>query len=305
MQSKIDLKLLKLINVLVVSGSVTKAAQLLNLSPGAISYSLKKLRSITGEHLFIRTKSGMKPDATAHELSQRYQKFCSSANDSSSDDIEVSRDKLTVMTFSPMEMLLAESIFNLPDDSSLYRYVFLPYTASVEERVEKLKNGIVDVDIGGKLPADTLIGKVKILSCNVAVLAGVQNKLLPTQLSVEDLYRTRHVIWNVMIDYYCNTIQSAEKVGKYIQGRDVGLISSSLINMVAFCAHSDCIMLIPEMFVPMLTKKFPVQCHSLPAEFDMQYDCYMHFNTQLTEDEQAIKFVDKIMNDVRELCMSP
>ncbi|BCG09214.1 LysR family transcriptional regulator [Buttiauxella agrestis] len=305
MQSKIDLKLLKIINVLVVSGSVTKAAQLLNLSPGAVSYSLKKLRSLTGEHLFIRTKAGMKPDATALELSQRYQKFCSLAHENNADTIEVSREKLTVMTFSPMEMLLAESIFNLPTDSSLYRYVFLPYTASIDERADKLKSGIVDVDIGGKLPADKLISKVKILSCDVVALSGVQNKALPTQLSVDDLYRARHAIWNVMIDYYCHSIRNAQKVGKYIQSRDVGLISSSIINMVTFCAHSDSIMLIPEMFVPMLTKKFPVQCHKLPAEFDMKYDCYMHFNTQITEDEQAMKFVDNVISNVRDLCLSP
>ncbi|MGK7286275.1 hypothetical protein ACSPAB_11800 [Buttiauxella agrestis] len=128
----------------------------------------------------------------------------------------------------------------------------------------------------------------------------MQNKALPTQLSVDDLYRARHAIWNVMIDYYCHSIRNAEKVGKYIQSRDVGLISSSIINMVTFCAHSDSIMLIPKMFVPMLTKKFPVQCHKLPAEFDMKYDCYMHFNTQITEDEQAMKFVDNVMSNVRD-----
>ncbi|MGK7286276.1 hypothetical protein ACSPAB_11805 [Buttiauxella agrestis] len=103
----------------------------------------------------------MKPDATALELSQRYQKFCSLAQENNADSIEVSREKLTVMTFSPMEMLLAESIFNLPTDSSLYRYVFLPYTASIDERAEKLKSGIVDVDIGGNSRPISLLAKLR------------------------------------------------------------------------------------------------------------------------------------------------
>jgi DNA-binding transcriptional LysR family regulator len=295
MQNKIELKLLKIINILVMTGSVTKTAQLLNLTPGAISYSLKTLRGVTGEHLFIRTRNGMKPDTTALELSQRYEKFKATSDNTANSLRTECRDSLKFMTFSLIEMLLADSIFCLKKVPPKYRFVFLTYTPDVSDRLNNLKSGRVDIDVGGSLPPDKQISRVKILSSKVSLLAGIKNDSLPDNPTINDLEKVRHAVWSEMMDYYAVSVKNSGKIADYLQNQKIAIISGSIVNMVAFCAHSQCVMLVPDVFIPILTKRFPVKVISLPAELDMHYDCHLHFNSRLTDDTGLANFLEVLI----------
>ncbi|MRS16383.1 LysR family transcriptional regulator [Enterobacteriaceae bacterium RIT691] len=298
MQTEIDLKLLKIINTLVVSGSVTKTAKLLNLSPGTISYSLKKARTLTGAHLFIRTKTGMKPDTTARELSQRYHKFAGLNNDSAFTDEPLASKEITVMTYSLVEMMIAKIAQHSEIKKQSYRYTFLPYNNNVSLRLENLKNGQVDIDIGAKLPADTLISKVKLFSCPVSVLVK-RDSALDTQLTLDDWRNHQHAVWSVFADYYSENILTAKSAMQHINERNIAMISASIINMVAFCASSDCMMIIPDYFAPLLTQAFPVKRLLMPPEMEIKYDCYLHFNNSLMENESALNVANAITTLLR------
>lgn len=299
MQQTIELKLLKVINTLVVCGSVKTTAKLLNLSPAAISYSLKKLRDITGEHLFIRTRNGMKPNATAYELSQRYQKYFASEFESSGQENQQDEKTLTIMTHSPVEMLLSKSIFELNHKQHNYRYIYLPFTTSSSERLDNLLNNIAYIDIGTELPQDPAFSKVKLFTSDISILASTSNTIITETLTSNDLYQLSHAAWSSSADYYCENMQTSSEVKKYMQDRDVAIVSGSIINMVEFCSRSDCIMLIPDVFVPMFINTFPVKCHKLPTELKMKHDCYMHFNNKLTESPTIISLIDNIIHSVR------
>ncbi|MBB1202122.1 LysR family transcriptional regulator [Enterobacteriaceae bacterium 89] len=293
MHTEIDLKLLKIINTLVVNGSVTKTAELLNLSPGTISYALKKARTLTGAHLFIRTKSGMKPDTTARELSQRYQRFNETNSSKTFITDSQPQDEITVMTYSPVEMMIAKAVKQLATDKQHYRYTFLPYDSEPSLRLEKLKNGQVDLDIGSKLPADPLINKVKLFSCPVSVLAN-RNAGYDEQLSLEQWQSCKHAVWSVFIDYYSDSIKTSQQAIKHINERNVAMISGSIINMVAFCATSDCIMIIPDYFVSTLTEAFQVKSLKIPSGMEINYDCYLHFTNSMTENRDLLDVVSDI-----------
>ncbi|MBU9843904.1 LysR family transcriptional regulator [Rahnella ecdela] len=295
MQNKIELKLLKVINFLVMTGSVTKTAQMLNLTPGAISYSLKILRKMTGEHLFIRTHNGMKPDTTALELSQRYERFTASSESIGNTLKTKTRDELKFMTFSLIEMLLADSIFCLKNVEAGYRFVFLTYTPGIRDRINNLKNDRVDIDAGGSLPPDKQISRVKFLSSKVSLLAGIKNDSLPDSLTVDDLRHVRHAVWSEMMDYCAESISGSGEIATFLQNQDVAIISGSIVNMVAFCSNSQCVMLIPDVFIPIMTKRFPVKVLPLPAELDMQYDCYLHFKCKLIDDVGVAKFLEDLV----------
>ncbi|WP_120506968.1 LysR family transcriptional regulator [Rahnella bruchi] len=299
MKNKIEFKFLKIINILVMTGSVTKTAQLLNLTPGAISYSLKILRGMTGEHLFIRTRHGMKPDTTALELSQRYEIFAAGNMVKDSKWNMETRSELRFMTFSLVEMLLADSVFCLKNIEPLYRFVFLTYAPDINDRMNHLINRTIDIDIGGSLPPDRQISRIKIFTSKVSLLAGVNNTSLPDLLTVDDLQKTRHAIWSVMMDYYSDNILSTVKNNEYLQDRDVAIISGSIVNMVAFCASTQCVMLIPDIFIPMLIKRFPVKRLSLPDELDINYDCHMHFNTRFIDDNKAALYLNDIVEGLK------
>src|SRR5690554_4693692 len=65
---RVDLNLLKYLDVLLRESSVTRAADQLGISQPAMSNGLKRLRELFGDPLLIRTSNGMSPTERALEL---------------------------------------------------------------------------------------------------------------------------------------------------------------------------------------------------------------------------------------------
>lgn len=292
---EIDLKLLKIINTLFICGSVTKTAQTLNLSPGTISYALNKARALTGTHLFIRTRTGMKPDTTARELCLRYQKFTGTSQDSLFTGVTHEKTRLSFMTYSPVEMMLAGN----PGRSEALRYHFSPYLSSAAERLGKLKSGEVDIDIGAKLPAESLINKVKLFTTPVSLLVARQNSRYGERLTLEEWRTGQHAVWSMLIDYYCPDALASQRAQQHMQERKVTMISGSIINMVTFCATSDCMMMIPDYFTPLLTEHFAVRRVLMPAEIEMNYDCYCHFSNSVLENDRMLQATNDVIHHLQ------
>lgn len=66
-----DFNLLVTLDVLLVEGSVARAAQRLRLSPSAMSRALARLRETTGDPLLVRAGRGLVPTPRALELRER------------------------------------------------------------------------------------------------------------------------------------------------------------------------------------------------------------------------------------------
>ncbi|QBC03421.1 LysR family transcriptional regulator [Enterobacter cloacae] len=300
MKKEIDIKLLNIINTLVVTQSVTKTAQQLKLSPGSISYALKKARSITGAHLFIRTRNGMKPDTTAKELSQRYQKFTGNSMPPTFSESATGKNTLNIMTFTPVEMMLAKIVKESCFWNSDLRFNFFPYDSNSNDRLERIKNGLIDIDIGSKLPADKLVNKIKLFSTPVSLLAS-QHSGLEDTVTLTDWQERKHAVWSVFSDYYCDNVLSSQDVVRYMDERKIAMISASIINMVAFCANSKCIMMIPDYFAHVFTSTFPVKKLSMPPELSLKYDCYFHFSNTLFDYEEMKLTANEIVSHFKNI----
>lgn len=67
---RVDLNLMKVFRAVYETGQTTAAAQALGLTQPAISQALGRLRTLTGDPLFVATRAGMEPTARAHELAR-------------------------------------------------------------------------------------------------------------------------------------------------------------------------------------------------------------------------------------------
>jgi DNA-binding transcriptional LysR family regulator len=76
-----DLNLLVTLDVLLVEGSVARAAQRLRLSPSAMSRALARLRETTGDPLLVRAGRGLVPTPRALELRDRVSQLVRDANE--------------------------------------------------------------------------------------------------------------------------------------------------------------------------------------------------------------------------------
>lgn len=68
--SRADLNLLVLFEAVREQRHVGRAAEVLNLSPSAVSHGLKRLRRLLNDPLFLRTPKGVVPTARASELAE-------------------------------------------------------------------------------------------------------------------------------------------------------------------------------------------------------------------------------------------
>ncbi|MGM9487923.1 LysR family transcriptional regulator [Ideonella sp. YS5] len=64
----LDLNLLRVFDVVMAEGSLTRAAQTLAMTQPAVSHAIKRLHDAVGEALFERSAHGMKPTARARAL---------------------------------------------------------------------------------------------------------------------------------------------------------------------------------------------------------------------------------------------
>lgn len=64
----IDLNLLVMLDALLRERSVTRAARVMNITQPAMSNALKRLRTLLGDPILVRTASGMQPTARAEQL---------------------------------------------------------------------------------------------------------------------------------------------------------------------------------------------------------------------------------------------
>lgn len=306
MVKDIDLKLLKVINTLIESGSVTKTAELHGLTPGSISYALKKARKLTGAMLFIRTKHGMRPDSTALELNKVYREFIDLADSAERPVYEPeqrtaleNRKEMKINTYAPFEMLLAEAAQQASSANRRWRYIFNHFIDDTAERMHRLKNYEADIDIGAKLPPDEQISKMKIFTSRVVVLAGEENKKIGSTFTIADWYNCQHAMWSSASDFYANNIVHSEYMIAHLRERDVVMVSDNILNMVIHCAQSNCIMLIPEFYSQILMGHFPVRFLQMPEGLELRYDCYLHYHNHLAGDHDMISNIDTLLERIK------
>ena len=97
---QLDLNLLLAFDAVYQQRSVTRAAQVMNLSQPAMSNALRRLRTLCGDPLFIKSKQGVTPTLAAHRLAD----YVRNALDSLRDEAPVLLDEGTVEPHGPAQL---------------------------------------------------------------------------------------------------------------------------------------------------------------------------------------------------------
>ena len=297
MRGEMDLRLLKIIHTLVVTGSAGETARMLNVSQSTISYMLKKARHQMGAHLFVRTRYGMKPCALAIELSQKYLQYVNQQELSTENNCR-EKHAININTNTLTEMVLAATGLVKETHTTPFYGVFHAYENSPEVRMRKLKTQAIDVDIGNKLPDDKNITTIKVFTSKMVILKKLSGNNDTCEFQKSEWRNYRHVVSAFNPEYYNISVDGATQAKQFLDERDIAIISGSLINMVSLCAYGNYVMLIPAWYGPLLEKCFPVKCLDLPSGIEIYHDCYLHFRTAVKTETPAIRFISDIMSGI-------
>ncbi|MBD1601901.1 LysR family transcriptional regulator [Pseudomonas typographi] len=149
--SDVDLNLLMALDVLLTECSVTRAADRLSLSASAMSRTLTRLRSVTGDPLLVRAGRGLVPTPRAAELRDRVH--------------ELTRDARVILRpqVSEVDIASVEATFTVRASESFMEWLCAPVVTAVNQLApgirlsfetrpgkdaQPLRDGLVDLEIG-------------------------------------------------------------------------------------------------------------------------------------------------------------
>ncbi len=282
---KIELKSLKILNAVLENKSVTAAAEMLAMSPSSITYAINKLRDITTNPIFTRAKGGVVPTTLALDLNSRYVKAMSLINDGLDIGAQNSESdfnkEIIISTYTFFEFWLSMSLLNkevLRDEGIALKFV--PHPLTQEERTSKLRNREVDIDIGTELPRDSAITVYSLVSTNTVAMVSQQHPKIKNHLTIEDWHSYDHIIW--MREEYgmANMLGDAITLKEVREHRNVLVSTTSSLNMMMLCAHSNNIMIVPRFFAEFLKTVLPVNIFDIPFDVNINSDFYLHFHNQ-------------------------
>lgn len=213
----VDLNLLAVLDALLQEGSVSGAARRLHLTPPAVSRSLAKLRSITGDELLVRAGRHLVPTPVAVGLRQRTHDALVAAYEvlappPTRSDVEIEQKlnrAFTIRTgpdnangFGPA--ILAAVRRRAPE-------VRLRFVPELDEAVEALRDGQIDLVLGSPIAAkaenvhrETLVTDTIVIVARIdGTFARVCRERAPT---ITELARHGHVNrepvsgWNEALD---------------------------------------------------------------------------------------------------------
>jgi len=291
MNVELDIKVLRAIYTLSTAGSVTKAAEMLQVTPAAVTYLINKARKTTGSALFFRTREGMKPNTLATELSQRYQGMMQDYFPEESMSSSLSR-AFTISTYSLIEFLLA-----LEWGSSVQKGAelsFVPTEENDTRRLAALRNKEVDIDIGSRLPVDSAIVQMKLFSTDVGIIARKGHPSINVRFTTADWHENGHVLWSRGMHFISDDIDQTRNFRILFEQQNKVWISSSSLNVTLLCAYSDAITRMPIRLGRKLESVLPVTLFDLPDNLQMTYECYIHYHHSLSNDQVFQQVIAKI-----------
>ncbi len=193
----LDLNLITIFDVLIREQSVSKAADQLGLSQGAVSHALRRLREFFNDPLFIKTRGGMKPTPRAEDLAQSVLGVMGT----------IRRELLVATRFDPTK---EQRVFNLCM-TDMGELVFLspliqklrvtaPNCALRSTQLNPkdipaaLESGELDLAIGSVYSVSKGLFQQQLFTHPFVTIVSRDNKKIGEKLSVEQFFELQHIV---------------------------------------------------------------------------------------------------------------
>ncbi|MEM7762099.1 MAG: LysR family transcriptional regulator [Cyanobacteria bacterium P01_A01_bin.40] len=240
---QLDLNLLIALDVLITEASVTKAAERLNMSQSAMSYSLKRLRTILDDDLLIRTSREMEVTPYARQISDRVRQIL----------VEIQSTLLVKETFDPattqetFKIALSDYV-ETTIGSNLLRQI-ATIAPGIRIRINNLdKETVMDalddnrLDLAINAPLSVKSWHVSEDLYREEFVCVFQGDDSITELSLADYLERSHILVSLRDDFQG---ESDRILGQQQQSREVIWSTSHFMAVPFLLANSDCVALLP------------------------------------------------------------
>lgn len=242
----VDLNLLVALDVLLAEGSVTGAARRLGLSSSAMSRTLKRLRSATGDPLLVRAGRGLVPTPYAAALRDRAH--------------ELTRDVQAILRpqTGPLEIASLELTFTIRASEAFVEFFSVPLWAAVAAAAPRvrlcfapkpnkdagpLREGLIDLEIGVVEPSAPEMRTQFLFRDRFVGVARVGHPLLAGPGVTPERYAAcNHVVASRRGDFTGPVDDALETLGLR---REILVVVPGFPDAMRIACHSDLVALVP------------------------------------------------------------
>lgn len=242
--TRIDLNLLTLFCLIYSVGSISRVADMLDISPSAVSQSLRKLREQMGDNLFVRSGNILLPTVYADELYDNILPIIDKLATLLPLSSQIKKRRLTLYTESFISPLvipdLTQKIVSMNSDISL-----LHRTAELNEAkiTELLNMRQADVVFSTFSVESSNISCQKMSDMTLVLIAAKDNPLYRDTVT-EEMFREANLVgYNTKNE---KIIYHRSIVDKKFRSSERCLLTTSFASILLIVSQTDCLGIIPE-----------------------------------------------------------
>ncbi len=267
---KIDLHLLRCLDVLIAEGSVTRAAERMDMSQPGMSNALARLREVFGDPLLVRTPKGMEPTERALSVRGSVREALDRiegalAGDADFDPATASLNVTIATTDYASFVLMPPLMARLATEAPGLTITIRPPDLGTIR--EWLQEGSGELVIGFLPEAAETLKTSTLYRDRLVVVARQGHPSIDGALSLDTFAAARHVIFGSAFSGL-STLESHLDDLLEAQGivRQAGMRIPSALLSPHLVAASDMIAILPERFVNSLRGGPTLQAFDLPFE---------------------------------------
>lgn len=240
---QLDLNLLVALDVLIAEASVTRAAEKLNMSQSAMSYSLKRLRAILNDDILIRSSREMEVTPFAREIGDRIRQILT----------EIQSTLLEKETFNPATAkvtfrIAASDYVEATIGINLLQQLHIQAPGiririsdlDKETVMDALDDNRIDLVINPQLPLKSWHVQQNLYREEFVCVVKGNDSL--TELSIADYIGRSHILVSMRDDFQG---KGDEILQRQQQSRQVIWSTSHFMSVPFLLAHSNCVALLP------------------------------------------------------------
>jgi DNA-binding transcriptional LysR family regulator len=241
-----DMNLLAALDALLAEGSVTGAARRLGLSPSAMSRTLARLRSATGDPLLVRAGRGLVPTPRAAELRDRVHELTRDvravlAPDQS--DLDVASLERTFGIRASEGFVAALSASLVAAITRAAPCVRLRFAPKPEKDAGPLREGQIDLEIGVLGAFAPEVRTQSLFRDRFVGVARIGHPLLSgTKITPKRYAACGHVVASRKGEFIGPVDDALEKLGLQ---RTVSVVVPGFPDAMRIARHSDLVALVP------------------------------------------------------------
>lgn len=301
-----DYNLIKVMNEVIISGSLSRAATNFNISVSAVSLLIGKLKLHLGDDLFYRTTQGLKPTPMALEIHDSFVKAMTIIEDVMHSNKAGNRNDspLRIICSDVTEEYYFNELVQL-NKEPVGQFEFANHVMfSDEDLTQYLLQSKIDIVVGQTCLDDERVVALKIDSEDDFVIVCGENSLLANQkeLTLTHYYSFPHAVYN------CRLTQKNKETFSQVLSEDApfpGLVkklysSSSIDCVINAIENSDMLAMFPRKIAEHFIKKRGrrIVIAELPSGLNARktdlYINYLSSNVKKNKIEHIISCLEKM-----------